>query len=272
MTQNLRSQLQFSKMRSTSTLTNEKNLNNVSRLCDKIQEKFGLEKIENLKTNHLKTVFKDLQNQGLSNSTLAGYATAARMIASQIHKENIMPRMNKELNISRAGERLQPLTCNTAKQAEITQALYNKSEYLGLAADMRQEFGLRAKESLLSNKIVLDAQGKIFLQVEGSKGGRARTVEIKTQEQRAIINKVQAHIRANEQNSIIPRDQTLKQAITQQRNALSAAGATRADGSNAHAHRHAYAQNRAAEGATRGQIAEELGHGREEIVSHYVPR
>jgi len=272
MPQNLRSQLQFSKMRSTSTLTNEKNLNNVSRLCDKIQEKFGLEKIENLKTNHLKTVFKDLQNQGLSNSTLAGYATAARMIAAQIHKDNIMPKMNKELGISRAGERLQPLQNNTIKQQEITRSLYDRAQYLGLAAEMRQEFGLRAKESLLSNKIVLDAQGRTYLQIEGSKGGRPRTVEIKTQEQRAIISKVQAYIRANDQKSIIPRDQNLKQAITQQRNALSAAGATRADGSNAHALRHAYAQQRAAEGATRAQIADELGHGREEVVSHYVAR
>lgn len=111
----LLSQLKIGKIHSNSNLTNQKKFGNMSRLLDKVQEKFGLEKIDNLKTNHFEKVFQDLKEKGLSNSTLTGYATAARMIAESIGKQNIVPRDNKDLGISRAGERLQPQECNFEK-------------------------------------------------------------------------------------------------------------------------------------------------------------
>lgn len=267
----LKTQCNFSKMRSTSAETNEKNLGNVERILEIIEQEYGLQKIESIKMKHMERVFEVLQSRDLTSSTLAGYATAARMIAKQINKENIVPRTNKELQIERShSDRYSPKNCNIEKQQEIRQALYDKAQYLGLAHDMREAFGLRAKESLMSNKIVVDAKGREYLKAECTKGGRPREIEIKTQAQREIIKKVNEYLRETGQRSLIPRDKTLKQGLTAQRHALELVGATKSDGSNAHALRHQYAQDRIAEGDARGQVAEDLGHGRAEVISHYV--
>ena len=84
---------------------------------------------------------------------LASYATAARSIAHAIGKDNIVPRTNNELNISRAGDRLKPVQTDKDAIKRTISQLYAKETWLGLAAEMRLEFGLRAKESLLSNEV-----------------------------------------------------------------------------------------------------------------------
>lgn len=69
---------------------------------------------------------------------------------------------------------------------------------------------------------------------------------------------------------MIPTDMTLKQGYKCQSNALYRLGASKDNGTHAHAQRHDYAQQLAAQGVSRDQISEELGHGREEVVGHYV--
>lgn len=131
---------------------------------------------------------------------------------------------------------------------------------------MRIQFGLRAKESLLSNKIESDK-----LIVQGSKGGRPRSIKISTQDQIDLIKRVQDHISANSKTSLIPVNLNLRQGLKMQSNVLHRIGGTKANDAHAHAARHRYAQNLAKQGATKETISENLGHSREEIVAHYVP-
>jgi len=69
----------------------------------------------------------------------------------------------------------------------------------------------------------------------------------------------------------MPANLTRAQAYNTQKNTLHQLGATRATAANMHALRHAYAQDRA-QVIDRKTLAEELGHGREDVVSHYVSR
>jgi hypothetical protein len=197
------------------------------------------------------------------------------MIAAEIGKDNIVARDNAAYGISRAGTRLQPIEANRAAMADIQAQLYTRAEWLGLAAEMRAQFGLRAGESIRWQGVVVErpdgTQAIKLDRADGTKGGRYREVPIRTPEQRQLIERVRGYIRAHGQRSLIPRNMTYRQAYTVQRNALYQAGARRAAGTNAHAARHAYAQDRAAV-ADRATVAEELGHGREEVVSHYVNR
>lgn|GEM_PF-3892114 len=85
------------------------------------------------------------------------------------------------------------------------------------------------------------------------------------------IARVQGHLRSTGGSSLIPRDLSKKQGIRHQKDALYRLGATKNNGTNAHILRHGYAQDRAAGGLGRDQIAKELGHGREQVVSHYLP-
>lgn len=255
------------KNRRASTLTQYKNAGQIRRLCDLVQNKYGLENIKNLKTKHIHGVFNDLKEQELSSSTLASYATAARTIAHAIGKDNIVPRANNELGISRAGERLRPIKANSELIIDITTQLYARAEWLGLAADLRTQFGLRAKESLLSHEIKND-----HLVVRGSKGGRPREIAIRNNSQQEILERVHSHIKMEGKSSLIPAHMSLKQGLKYQSNALHRLGATTENRAHAHAARHEYAQQLSKSGANKKAIAQELGHGREEVVSHYIPK
>jgi len=138
------------KNRRKSTLTIKKNKGNLERLAERIRKKYGLQNIQHLKTKHIHGVFKDMINEGLSPATLSGYATVARNLAFAIGKQNIVPRTNEELGFSRAGDRYKPQLVNADDQDAIKRGLYAHDCYLGLAHEMREAFGLRAKESLLS--------------------------------------------------------------------------------------------------------------------------
>lgn len=264
----LRQQIQhiMGKDRRSSALTAYKNRGQIARLCDAIYEKYGLQNINHLKTKHIFGIMNEMKARGLGSSTLASYATAARRIAAAIGKQNIVPRTNKELGISRAGERLKPVTPNHEQISEIKTALYEKAEWLGLAADMRDKFGLRAKESLLSHEVNIKGQ----LIVRGTKGGRPRALAIRTPEQKELVERIRQYIIDNRQKSLIPSEMSLKQGLKAQSNAVSRLGGTKANNAHPHATRHGYAQKRTNEGISREQVSEELGHGRPDVVSHYL--
>ena len=255
------------KNRRAGVLTQQKNAGQVRRLCDVVQTKYGLQSIRNLKAKHIVGAFEDLKVQGLCSSTLASYATAARRIAEAIGKQNIVPRTNKEMEISRAGDRLKPVDADMDRIHNITELLYEKEEWLGLAAEMREQFGLRAKESLLSTEV---SDGRLV--VRGSKGGRPREIRIRSESQRELLGRIQDHIEREGKTSLIPSNMSLKQGLKCQSNAVHRLGGTKANNAHPHSARHAYAQDLQQQGSAPRDIAEELGHGRTEIVSHYVPK
>ncbi|MGE4421661.1 MAG: tyrosine-type recombinase/integrase [Pseudodesulfovibrio sp.] len=255
------------KNRRAGVLTQYKNEGQVRRFCDLVQELYGLQNIRHLKTKHILGAVKELKAQGLGSSTLASYMSAARRIAEGIGKQNIVPRTNKELGISRAGDRLKPVTADMEAIHNLTAQLFEKAEWLGLAAEMRIEFGLRAKESLLSVEVCEEG-----LIVRGSKGGRPRTIPIRKDAQRDLVKRVRSHIQREGKASLIPPDLTLKQALRKQANALHRIGATKKNRAHAHASRHEYAQRLAEAGTSRADISQALGHGREEVVSHYIKK
>ena len=251
-----------------SSLTIEKNRGNIVRLANRLERRFGLEDIHNLKTRHLATLFEEMKAEHLSASTLSGYATAARSIAFAIGKQNIVPRTNQELGFSRAGERFRPIHADSQGLEEVRRRLYARSEWQGLANDLRMQFGLRAKESLLSVAAV-ESDGTEYLEVRGAKGGRPRRVPVENDAQKDLLGRIRQFVQDKGQTSLIPNGMTLKQAYDRQRNDLHRLGATKAVRANAHALRHAYVQSQGARGVPTDELASRIGHGREEVLKHY---
>lgn len=251
-----------------SSLTIEKNRGNIVRLANRIEKKFGLENIHNLKPHHIAAVFSDMQAERLSATTLSGYATAARTIAFAIGKQNIVPRTNKELGFSRAGQRYCPIDTTDLELSGIRQMLYARNQWQGLAHDLRMHFGLRAKESLLSVKVI-ENEDMRFLKVEGTKGGRTRYVPIETESQAQLLNNVEQYLRKTSQKTLVPKGMSLKQAYDRQRNDLYRLGAIKKEKANAHVLRHAFVQDMCTKGISKTEIAERIGHGRTEALKHY---
>ena len=239
-----------------------------------LKEKHGLEKIENIKPGMVTAFFQSRIADGISSSQLGKDASTFRYLAEHIGKANIVPRSNSDLGFNRSqADRMQPKTLDHHAAENIRAGLVERYEQTGLpedralvaAYDLRAAFGLRAAESLTAqvNGNKLDVVGK---------GGRFRSLPAETAEQKQAMAQLQSVSReiGNVNGKLIPPQLSLKQMYDHQRNTIRAYGGTKAAHCNMHASRHDYAQREHAAGVSDKDLADKIGHVREEIVGHYV--
>ncbi|MBT1074411.1 integrase domain-containing protein [Geobacter grbiciae] len=261
---------------SKSSLTRQKLHSNIREFAGFCAKNYGLDRIENIKPKMIEAYLKDLEARGLKPSTMADKLTAIRVVADAIGKKNIVDRENKSYGILRV--RVNPQPVDHTKLAEIRAEIErraasgNQVAMMVRAADsLREAFGLRAKESLMSQNVV-ERDGKRFLVVEGTKGGRPRELEVNTANKLQAVNLIKETSRAlgSGTGRIIPVDMSLQQAYDAQRNLWRALGGTRSAAANMHGERHIYARQLATDGATKGEIMAQLGHGRDRSPSAYL--
>jgi hypothetical protein len=174
--------------------------------------------------------------------------------------------------------RQNPLDVNIDKITAIREQVAAKAQagdrlamMMGASAAMRDVFGLRQKEALLSNKVV-ERDGKVYLKVKGAKGGRPREIQIRNDAQRNALSRVAATAEAlgNASGRVIPPEMSLMEAMKAESKVWHKMGGTRAAKANMHAQRHAYTQARLAENATKAEVNRELGHGDHRSLGSYA--
>ena len=187
------------------------------------------------------------------------------------------------------GGGVHPISANKAR--ELTPADVSKvtDPYTRASLRLQAAFGLRREESIKIRPIQSDRGDRLVLKDSWTKGGRAREIPIRTDEQR------QALATAKEvagRGSLIPADKSYVQQLKRYEDQCAKAAIHRA-----HGHRHAYAQARYLEltgrqapatGGLRSReltaeqkredrevrltISAELGHEREQITAVYLGR
>ena len=155
-----------------------------------------------------------------------------------------------------------------------------------MSLELQRAFGLRREEAIKFQPHYADREDHLLLKASWTKGGRARTIPIRTEAQRALL--VRAHQLAG-RGSLIPLDRNYRQQLRVYERHTANAGLTRM-----HGLRHAYAQERYAaltgrvapaaggppvatlsreerqqDHVVRAQISRELGHERIQILSVY---
>lgn len=254
--------------------THTEHLGSLTRVGNWLQDRYGLDNLKHLKSHMVQAFFKEHANY--SPSTIEKYATAFRLIASSIGKENIVPRSNKELGGRTASARYSPKVGDTGKLDAIREKLVEMASnnpdnrYLVAAHDMRQAFGLRAAESLASCRIT-QRDGRQYLEPDMTKGGRTREIEIKTEAQQNAVAAVRALASeyGKPSGSMLPPHKSWQQCYNLQKNTMTKLGATKVGNANMHINRHDWAREKLKSGDNRKDTAEALGHGREEVVAHY---
>ena len=162
-------------------------------------------------------------------------------------------------------------------------------EYVRLSLRLQSAFGLRREEAIKFSPNYAIKDDHIKLKASWTKGGRARTVPIRTDEQRRLLEDVRKLAKGG---ALIPPERN----YVEQRNRYD--GQVRTAGiKNPHGLRHAYAQRRyeeltgwksplaggpasksltkdqrACDKGARETISRELGHSREEISTRYLGR
>jgi hypothetical protein len=172
-----------------------------------------------------------------------------------------------------------------AKLAEVAE----KDARVGLQMALQAIFGLRAREAMQLRPHMADKGPYLALTV-GTKGGRDRVVPIDTPEKRELIDKAKTFA-ASKLASTSDPNKTLAQVKNHYYHVLRSCGITRAEGLTSHGLRHGYANDRyqqitgdlspvrggrtldtESDQAARLEIAEELGHSRGSVTTHYLGR
>lgn len=260
---------------SKSSETREKLLNNVAQFADFVESKYHLERIENLKPGMITAYAADMAAQGLAAATMANRMTAVREVCAAIGKQGICSKDNKDYGIERV--RINPQSVNMEKLAEVRSVLEERAAVgdrialMMVAADaLREAFGLRAKESLMSSQVIVK-DGKACLLVEGAKGGRERFPPIDTWMKAEAVKLAQetAKVLGSGTGRIIPPEMSLKQAYDKQRNEWAKLGGNREAHANMHGERHLYARYKSTNGASKAEVLTDLGHGTDRSLASY---
>jgi integrase len=259
---------------------------------------FKLSDAKNLKGKHLVALGKEWERQALEGklkpSTIQGKFSMLRVFAHWIGKDGMVEATYKYVDLALV-KRSSVCTHDlswlaqgvdvAAKLAEVSQ----KDERVGLQLWLEFESGLRGKEAMMLRPYLADKGAYLDVSV-GTKGGRPRAVPINTAEQRALLDEAKAFAATKDSSTSDPT-KSLAQVKNHYYYVLRSCGISRKNGITAHGLRHAYANNRYKElsgqdspvrggklvnreddRAARLQVAEELGHSRESITTHYLGR
>ena len=138
------------KLRRGSSLTRKDIFACLGRI-GRTMQKYGLNSIKDIKPNHVRRYFAELQTAGMSPGRMANHATAMRLMCRMIGKPEVMP-TNRELGCNRTvanRTKHADVRLDINKAAEVREHLSDSNK---IAYDMALEFGLRQKETLLSRK------------------------------------------------------------------------------------------------------------------------
>lgn len=239
-----------------------------------------------LKPKHVQALVGHWQGKSLSAGTVKNRMADLRWWAEKTGKQSVLANDNAHYGIAQ-----RVFVTNHTKALELpTDALgLVEDEHVRMSLRLQAAFGLRREESIKFIPAYADHGDHLQLKASWCKGGRAREIPIRTDQQRQVLDA--AHRLAGK-GSLIPSERS----YIQQRRIYERHSA-RAGLSKLHGLRHAYAQARyreltgfdppAAGGPTskeltaeqkaldqqaRQLISRELGHEREQITAVYLGR
>jgi site-specific recombinase XerC len=242
--------------------------------------------VQSLKPKHIDALVQQWQAQGIATGTLKNRMAALRWWAEKIGKQNVIARSNEHYGIPHR----RYVTNHSKACAVAATALERVREpHVRTSLELQQVFGLRREEAIKFQPRYADQGDHLRLKASWCKGGKARDIPIRTEAQRAVLDRA---CQLAGQGSLIPPQRTYVQQLRLYERHTANAGLSKL-----HGLRHGYAQQRyqeltnwpapAAGGPTSKQlspeqkaldrevrllISQELGHERESITAVYLGR
>lgn len=239
-----------------------------------------------LRPKHVEALVKYWLDFGTAAGTMKNRMAALRWWAARVNKQNVVARSNDHYGLPR---RQYVNGANRATELKADKLARITDPHVRMSLELQREFGLRREEAIKIRPKLADRGDTLWLKPSWTKGGRAREVAIRTESQRAILERAR-QLAGN--GSLIPSHKNYKQQLT-----LYEGQCIRAGLSNMHGLRHAYAQQRfeeitgfkaplaggpnrsalsanerALDKKARAVISAELGHYREQITTVYLGR
>lgn len=267
---------------------------------------YRLDDVQGFGGRHVQALVSAWEEKGLSPSTMQNNISILRTLADWLGKTGMVEASAKYVSdpatVSRSSVATEDKSWSAsgvdvaAKLADVTRL----DPHVAVQLQLQTAFGLRARESMQLRPYLSD-KGSYLAVTLGTKGGRDRVVPIDSDEKRAALAAAKALIGDAQANpslklaSTIPSDRQLAQWKNHYYYVLKKANISRADGITSHGLRHGYVNdayqaksgnaspvrggetpergpNREADRAVRLELAEEMGHSRESVTTHYLGR
>jgi site-specific recombinase XerC len=237
-----------------------------------------------LKPKHVEALVRHWLETGVATGTIKNRMSAFRWWARKVNRQNVVARSNDHYGIPN-----RQFVTNISKAKSVSEADLAKvrDEHVRMSLELQQAFGLRREEAIKFIPTYADQGDHLTLKASWTKGGKARTIPIRTENQREVLDC--AHKLAGK-GSLIPSSRKYIQQLR-----IYEGNTLRAGLSKMHGLRHAYAQRRyeeltgwkspAAGGPpsktlnreqrdqddqARLIVSRELGHERRQVVSVYL--
>jgi len=257
-------------------------------LMDSQLQELGYRRMQprSLKPKHVDALITHWQGQGISVGTLKNRLSALRWWAKKVNKPSIIAKDNAVYGIGKREYVARESKAQSLDQNKLAQI---DDKYVRLGIRLQASFGLRREESIKFNPSNAMQGDHIKLKSSWTKGGRARTVPIRNDEQRDLLQEVKALAKGG---SLIPAQLNYVQQLHRYERQLRNAGLSKL-----HSLRHDYSHRRyfeltgwrapVAGGPTskqltpeqlapdydaRAMISRELGHARAAISAVYLGR
>lgn len=239
-----------------------------------------------LKSKHVHALAQRWIAESLNAGTIKNRMAQLRWWAEKIDRRNVVARDNAIYGIA---DRILVSGANKARALTPADLSRVSDPYSVLSLRLQAAFGLRRAESIKIQPAWADRGDHLALKPTWCKGGRARELPIRTQEQRQILDEAKAFVG---NGSLIPAEKKFVEQLRRFEHQCQQAGIHRV-----HGHRHAYAQaryleltgwnapsaggplsksltpeQRAIDHDARLTISRELGHEREAVTAVYLSR
>lgn len=259
-------------------------------------EGFAVKNLLNVQQKHFTCVIQKWVANGLDNGTIHNRISVLRWIAASLAKPGMVDEYSyygiepKSLGRTQVALTDKSWSAHDVLSPEVVADATKIDAWVGMQLNMSRVFGLRVLESIMI--IPSHSDQTSFLKVEeGTKGGRTRVVEIRTEEQRQVLDAAKALAVTSSRHTLCPPGLTVQQAknrfyyVLRSKLQISKLGL----GVTPHGLRHEYANDlyeaeadqkspvrggtildRAKDALARSKVTADLGHKRLGITSAYI--
>ncbi len=239
-----------------------------------------------LRPKHVSALVSHWQRQRIAVGTIKNRLAAIRWWARKVNRRASVARSNDYYGIA---SRQMISSFSKAQTLSAAQLARITDRHVYFSLELQRAFGLRREEALKFRPSYADRGDRLVLKASWTKGGKAREIPIRTDEQRKILGRVW---QLAGKGSLIPAERSFVQHLRVYVRQIMNAGLSKM-----HGLRHAYAQERyfdltgwscpiaggpktqslsrqdgQIDKAARLTISAELGHVREQIVAIYIGR
>ena len=139
-----------------------------------------------LKPKHIEALLKLWREKDLSTGTIKNRMAVIRWWANKVDKRNVVARSNEHYGIPD-----RRFVTNESKAQTLAREQLEKvrDEHVRMSLELQQAFGLRREEAMKFQPSFADRGNHIVLKARWTKGGRERTVPVRSDAQRAVLNR-----------------------------------------------------------------------------------